>query len=249
MQSKYFTVEVRPTIANVAVGQHAAFANGDVLFDWTAFQIPRGPAKLIGISAEIRPKGDSGSTVNKFPFELLFAKSKATVAPSTLGPLNSAPAASVLLSSQADRFLGIAPVVAGDFVDADQMSYASASPANIVLQGEPNSGDTVGTDTIYVGGIAGDAFNFVSGCLINAGTLDGSEFTVDGVDPRLFMIPGDIINATTASDTSVSVALGTIASMADANTITLTATTEAEPSNNDFIYNTRPIKLILSFEK
>ncbi len=74
MTSKYFTVEVKPTIDTVAIGQHAAFANGDVLFDWMAFQVPRGPAKLIGVTAEIRPKGDAGSTVNKFPLELVFAK-------------------------------------------------------------------------------------------------------------------------------------------------------------------------------
>ena len=249
MTSKYSTVEVRPTIANVAVGQHAAFANGDVLFDWTEIQIPRGPCKLIGISAEIRPKGDSGSTVNKFPFELLFAKSKVKVAPSTLGPLNSAPAASVLLSSQADRFLGVAPVVATDFVDADQMSYASASPANIVLQGEPNSGDNVGTDTLFVAGIAGGAFAFTSTCLINAGDLDGPTMTVKDVDPRLFILPGDTVAVATTADTSVTKAMGVVASLTSTSIVLTEAFATADVVNEDIVYNTSPIKLLLHFEK
>jgi hypothetical protein len=83
--SKYFTVEVKPVMTPVNAGLNAAFADGDVLFDWTSFQVPRGASKLIGVTAEIRPKGDSGSTVNTFPFELLFAKTKDLVAPSTLG--------------------------------------------------------------------------------------------------------------------------------------------------------------------
>ena len=46
MKSKYFTVEVKPTIA-ASKQALAAFADGDLLFDWTSFQIPRGPAKLV----------------------------------------------------------------------------------------------------------------------------------------------------------------------------------------------------------
>ena len=46
MKSKYFTVEVKPTIA-ASKQALAAFTDGDLLFDWTSFQIPRGPAKLV----------------------------------------------------------------------------------------------------------------------------------------------------------------------------------------------------------
>ena len=74
-QSLYYSVTVKPTI--IASDQHAeAYAADDVLFDWTAFDVPKGASKLIGVTAEIRPKGDAGSTVNTFAFELLFAKTK-----------------------------------------------------------------------------------------------------------------------------------------------------------------------------
>ena len=38
---KYFTVEVKPTVT--ASKQHlGGFTAGDVLFDWTEFEIPKG---------------------------------------------------------------------------------------------------------------------------------------------------------------------------------------------------------------
>ena len=38
---KYFTVEVKPTMPTVAIGQHADFADGDIVFDWFGFDIRR----------------------------------------------------------------------------------------------------------------------------------------------------------------------------------------------------------------
>ena len=48
----YFTRTVKPTIT--ASKQTGAFANGDVLFDWTAVKMPRGANKLVGVTALIR---------------------------------------------------------------------------------------------------------------------------------------------------------------------------------------------------
>ena len=250
MKSKYFTVEVKPVMTPVTAGLTTTFGDGDVLFDWTSFQIPRGTAKLIGVTAEIRPKGDSGSTPNKFPFELLFAKSKNLVAPSTLGPLNAVPAASAVLSTQADRFLGQMAIVAGDFADADQMAYASAdAPNGMVFVGEPNSGDNVGTDTLYVGGIAGGNFSFTSTCLINNGDLNGPTMTVKDVDPRLFILPGDTVAVATTADTTVTKAMGVVDSMTSTTIVLTEAFTTGDVVNEDIVYNTSPIKLILTFEK
>ena len=244
---KYFTVEVKPTIPNVAAGQHAAFANGDILFDWFSFDIPKGAARLIGASVELRPKGDAGATPNLFALELMLAKSKNGVAPVTLGTVNSAPTAAL----NPDRMLTYLPIVAGDFgSELDSISFAQATPKSpVVFEGETYTGTNVGYDKYYVAGIAGDAIDFTSLVRINNGTLDGSVFTVNGVDPRLSFAEGDIIAATTTADTSVSKSLGTIKSMADANTITLTATTENAIVNDDFIYNTTPLKVVLHFER
>ena len=68
---KFYTVEVKPTIA--ASIQHAeAFASGELLFDWTEFEVPKGTVKLINTTIMIRPKGDAGPTANSFPGQLIF---------------------------------------------------------------------------------------------------------------------------------------------------------------------------------
>ena len=247
---KYFTVEVKPVMTPVNAGLNAAFGDGDVLFDWTSFQVPRGANKLIGVTAEIRPKGDAGSTVNTFAFELLFAKTKSLVAPSTLGALNSAPAALSDIEGHVDRYIGHMPIVAGDFGVTDQLAVASAdAPEGMVFEGEINSGDNVGYDTLYVGGIAGGAFDFRSGCLIDNGDLDGPTMTVKTVDPRLFIAKGDTVAVATTADPTATKAMGVVDSLT-ATTIVLTeAFTTADVVNEDIVYNTSPIKLILTFEQ
>ena len=82
--SKYFSVNVKPTIA--ASLQHAAFASGDVLFDWTEFNIPKGSAALVSAVVMVRPKGDAGPTDNRFDFQLLFSKTNTV----SLGTVNDA---------------------------------------------------------------------------------------------------------------------------------------------------------------
>ena len=145
MISKYFTVEIKPFITPIAAGQHAAFADGDVLFDWTPFQIPRGGGRIIGAHVELRPKGDSGATPNKFPLQLYLARHNSdhpdngNDSPSTLGALNSAPANLGNISNAVDHFMGHIPIVAGDFADTlDPIAVASTSDIHgIVLQQDP----------------------------------------------------------------------------------------------------------------
>jgi hypothetical protein len=243
---KYFTVEVKPVMTPVNAGLNAAFGDGDVLFDWTSFQVPRGASKLIGITAEIRPKGDAGSTVNTFAFELLFAKTKSLVAPSTLGALNAAPAA----LGDVDRYIGHVPIVSADYGVTDQLAVASADvPEGMVLEGEVNSGDNAGYDTLYVGGIAGGAFDFRSGCLIDNGDLDGPTMTVKTIDPRLFIAKGDTVAVATTADPTATKAMGVVDSLAATSIVLTEAFTTADVVNEDIVYNTSPIKLILTFER
>ena len=246
---KYFTVEVKPTIPNVAAGQHTAFANGDILFDWFSFDIPKGAARLIGASVELRPKGDAGATPNKFALELMLAKSKSGVAPVTLGTVNSAPTAVL----NPDRMITYLPIVAGDFgAELDSISFAQATPKSpVVFEGETYTGTNAGYDKYYIAGIAGDAIDFRSGCTINNGDLNGPIITVADVDPRLFLAVGDTIAATTTADTSVAKSMGVIKSMADANTITLESDFGDihNLTNDDFVYNTTPLKVVLHFER
>jgi hypothetical protein len=249
---KYFTVEVKPTIPNVAAGQHAAFGDNDLVFDWYAFDIPKGTSRMCQANLELRPKGDAGATPNEFDIDLLFAKTVNGNAPTSAGTVNSAAFASAVnLSNHMVDFIPSSNWNAHE-AHLDSTAFANIkgnTPLLPVFTGEPDSGTNVGYDRFYVAGIAAGALDFVSGVTINNGTLDGSEFTVDGRDPRLAFAVGDVIAATTTADTAVSKSLGTIKSMADANTITLETTTENAIVDGDFIYNTTPIRILLHFEK
>jgi hypothetical protein len=250
MQSKYFTREIQPFITPLTAGQHAAFADGDILFDWTAFDIPRGSCRLIGAHVEIRPKGNANVDPNIFPLELVFAKSRNAKAPGSLGALNSPAATPGSIYSQTDTFLGHMPIVAGDFADTDPLACASAAaPLGMVFEGDMDVRGTVGYnawDKIYVGGIAGGAIDLTSLTRINAGDLDGPTYTVNGTDPRLHFAQGDTLYAT-ASGSAIQLVTGTILTMGD-TWIQMTSSGVAL-SNADFIYNAYPIRIVLTFEK
>ena len=252
---KYFTVEVKPTIPNVAAGQHTQFAADDLLFDWFAFDIPKGTSRLINATMEIRPKLDSGATVNECDLDLVFAKTVNGEAPRTLGTSNSALGADRNLANHMVAY--IARTAWGAFeqhLDATSFTMLAddgTSRFNIhhlLFTGEPDSGTNVGYDRFYVAGIAHDTFDFRSEIQINNGTLDGDIFTVDGVSPLLGLAAGDVIAATATADTSVSKSLGTVKSLTT-NRIVLESTTETAVVDDDFIYNTTPIRITLHFEK
>jgi len=253
MKSKYFTVEVKPVIPATDNGLHAAFADGEILFDWTAFEVPRGGGKLIGATVEMRPKGDANSTVQPTPaLELVFAKSKPDgTAPTTLGVEGAAPVTPGVIGTQAGLYLGNMPILNAAFnTDLDSLTVGSvAAPNGMVLHPEPNSGGNVGVDTLYVGGLAGAAFNFVSSTLINNGDLDGPTMTTSGTDPRLFIAVGDTVAATITAGTTAARAMGVVESMTATTVVLTEAFTTTDVVHEDIVYNVSPIRIILSFEK
>jgi len=249
---KYFNVEVKPTIPNVAAGQHTAFADGDVLFNWHAFDVPKGAARLIGVSCDLRPKGNANADPNKFAFELFFAKSRNNgTDPTDLGTVNSAVTVPAFSPNQIMAFV---EVVSGDFADhLDSTTHSHTVPlGGVVFQGEPNpeKGTNAGYDRYYVAGMAGGNLDFTSLTRINNGDLNGPVLTVNGTDPRLFLNAGDTINVTTAADTSVSKSMGVIKSVDSATQITLeSAFTTGDVVHTDFVYNVAPITIRLHFER
>ena len=68
--SKYFSVTVKPTIAANLANADAALTANDVVFDWTAFKLPGGGNRLVGVTV-IAPTNAGAS--QDFPLDLLFA--------------------------------------------------------------------------------------------------------------------------------------------------------------------------------
>ena len=266
MQSKYFTIKVPIAIPSVATnGQHAVFADTHVLFNWTGFQMPRGGAKLLNVGLIAQCKLDAGATVNEFPVDLLFATSNA----SDLGALNTVPPE----TGWASNIVGMVEITADQYQpDLDSRSFADASRADtiadtlhgwgggiVLAPAEPLSENSKtalnpGFSTMYIGGIAKDAWDFRSVMRSTAAktVADDVAVAVDAVDPRKTFAIGDVLVNTTTADTSVQTALGTVSALG-ANLITF----EGQPgsalgaavADDDYIYNKYPITLVLHFER
>jgi len=254
MVNKYFTVEVKPTIP--ASLQHtSAFADGDVLFDWTAVQVPKGSSALMGATLMVRPKGDAGPTANNFPMDLIFSKTNTV----SLGTVNSA-----LDNRPSNDFLGLLEFAAGNYGSTSMPSTvvattgwgSSVGAPPMVLTPDPTTGNNVGYDILYVGGIARGAFDFIS---INANTEDlaaehanSQVITMDGsgMDVREHFVAGDVIHiGTSVGSPAADSVIGTVASADSATQITLEAVSQTALVDGDIFYNIHPVRAILYFEK
>lgn len=226
--AKHFDVTVKPTIK--ASKQHAgAFAAGDVLFDWTAFNIPKGAARLLNAVALVR--GTNGADQTNRDIELFFAKSINGVAPTTLGDIN----APVDTPGWFNNLIGMQFMdeSANSIGSSDDLVYMSmlqmgnrGGGPDLVLAGEPGGAARQGYDTIYVAGIAQGALNFSTAVettaaedvsALSTAIIGGTSALDDGSGSTAACLNkfavGDILHA------EDDVILGEIASLT-ANTIT-----------------------------
>tara|TARA_R100001510_G_scaffold50906_1_gene50268 strand:+ start:49 stop:882 length:834 start_codon:yes stop_codon:yes gene_type:complete len=276
--NKYFTVTVRPTIP--ASKQHLdQFSDGDALFDWAEFNVPKGANRLLNVTAIVRK--ETGTTSNEIPFSIVFGKSINKTAPNSIGTLHGTANG----IGYQHNIIGKAMFIAKDnLTKLDNIEIftlnsggADSDHCDIVLEGEPDSGINVGFDKLYVAGIAEGNLDFKTGVVtsraVDVSGLSAAQLVnadIEGTDPRTVFAPGDIIHANGTSSTDVVV--GEIESMADANTITFktdgskvlhangeTLFTNAngltafqgqdDLDSGDELYNIHPITLIFSFER
>ena len=251
--SKYFTVEVVPTIP---ASKQAAFADGKVLFDWTSFKIPRGAAKLISVCSVLR--GKNGGAPDKPKIDLFFAKSIARVAPLSIGGVNLT---MVAKPSVTNHLIGMHHIMdtdsgqnAADFWNINQSGGGATGNMipSLVLQGEPDDGD-IAFDTIYVAGAAGNAIDFGTTVIARGGEAAGvtvvetDKGNDDDPNAEFIFAPGDVLHSGTDD------VLGTVASISafasSKQDINFTAPTPNIIADNEEIFNINPIKFVLSFEK
>ena len=255
----YFTVEVKPTIlASHQAANSSVYAAGDILFDWTSFQMPKGAAKLIGATCVFRGKNGGAQLASDVDF--FFAKTINGVAPPTIGLSNGSAACGPAVSN---HIVGMARLDDGGSWGEngfDRFSIAQSGgssepsiPTEVVIQGEPDSGDNVGYDTVYLGAITGTALDFGTTVLARGGEAAGvtvvetDKGADDDPDAELIFAPGDVLHSATDD------VLGTVASIAafasSKQDITFTAVTPDAIADNEEIFNINPIRIILSFKK
>jgi len=261
---KYFTVAVTP---NIVAGYDISdmiqanktdfpFAQGDILFDWTSFDVPKGSVALRSVCAYVM--GEDGGEQADSDIGLVFAKSIDGTAPFSLGSPNA------LMTTGFDmpRHLigscklegsteGMGTVDGPAFGQVYSTFYStggnhgSGAGSLQVLEGEPNSGTNVGYDKIYVAAFCAGALDFSTGVLSTGVIGAGASATiaVDTVDARKCFQVGDTVFVH-----DVNTAAGTVKSVG-ANSIVLNAATAVAVANNDEIINTTPIRLTFGFER
>tara|TARA_R110002051_G_scaffold318144_1_gene400122 strand:+ start:38 stop:811 length:774 start_codon:yes stop_codon:yes gene_type:complete len=255
----FFTVEVKPTIpASEQAGNSSVYSAGDILFDWTSFQIPKGASKYLGATVIFRGKNGGKQTVSDV--DIFFAKTIDRVAPLTIGASNTSASCGPVVSN---HIIGMTRLDdGGSFGESafNRFSVASTGgssepslPAGLVIQGEPDTGDNVGYDTVYIAALTGTAIDFGTTVLARGGEAAGvtvvetDKGSDDDPNAETIFAVGDVLHSATDD------VLGTVASIAafgsSKQDITFAAVTPDIIADNEEIFNINPIRIVLSFEK
>ena len=252
---KYFNITVKPTIS-VAALNAGNIVNTEILFDWHGFDIPKGAARLIGITALYA--GKNGADVTVEDFELFWAKGNSNnTAPTTLGDdgavvdtfgwFNNIIGKTYIDNTETnDGDLIVGNVISADSITGGTAGANQISQSNaLVLQGVPDSGTNVGFDKIYVAAIAKATHNWGPSTMTVDGTMVTTypTLTVADLDALKAVGPGDILKD---EDDNL---FGTVKKVDSATQITLENNLVSASANDKLVFNTTPITLILSFEK
>tara|TARA_Y100000592_G_scaffold31431_1_gene50058 strand:+ start:20 stop:805 length:786 start_codon:yes stop_codon:yes gene_type:complete len=260
MITKRIIKTVKP---NVGIRGNVAFQDDDLLFDWTAFQIPKGVVDLKSIAYMIRGTEAAGGN-GALDFEIYFATSHPTtgVAPPSLGTVNAAPTA---INTALCR-----PHIIGKYLfDGSSMEDASdglitynIGSGNRNYEGQMIEGSTTfagdstysatvqGFQTIWIAGISKGAFDFGTGVLLDdaddqAAATVATGLVTDGVDADDIFVVGDEIIAYASNGSSEQV-VGTVTAVA-ANLLTVDAVAGTVTDDDELCFH-QPIHLHLGFE-
>jgi len=266
MNSRYVLATIEPKIDTLP---NTAFSAKDILFDWTAFQVPKGTCAIRSINV-ITQGTDAVAANGDQDVSLYFAKSINGVAPPTLGATNSAIA---IINAAAVR----RHIIAHQFLDATEMEdkndpligynvlgSGTHNTANLqsnrhdaiiegdtFFSGDANHSKTVeGFQTIWVAGVAIGAHNFGTACLIDGAVTDLTTRTFDvseNTDADDVFAVGDELIACAANGSSVQV-IGTVTAVT-ADTITTDGVGfDGALADDDEVCFRRPITLRLGLQ-
>ena len=273
MKSKYFNSPVITPLVKASV-QNAAFADGDIVFDWTSFDIPRGVARLLGATIITRHNKVANQVGT---LDLVFAKDNGNNStPTSIGTGNAILGVTNFASTDIIGFLpGKLSDMSGEGVTATAATYhtSAVSPSPIVLEPNPNSGSNIGVDRFYVAGLASGALDLRSLVAlddnVDISANNGTISDLDGTQPNAVFAAGDVLHV------QDNIILGEVASVTadnivlkfDGSTSTNHSGTYTVPADiaafriqngagaagdladNDLVYNVFPIRILLHFTK
>ena len=257
---KFFNVDVNPDI--VAGDISTAFGDigaNDIVFDWTAVDVPKGASMLRSVSAFVNAEDGAYGSGSLTDYELIFAKSVDGVAPPTMGVTNAAQTGcfplrhhyvgSVMLDSVITKATVTNLAFGVAYVSGTNPSQDFNNGLPLVVDLDPIGGTNVGYDKLYVAGFQMAARNYNTNVLAD-GAVDASSalsttITVKTVDATKLFSPGDQVYVMDL-DTPIP---GTLTKV-EAVTLTLSeANTTVDIADGDELINANPIRLKLGFEK
>ena len=259
--SKYFNVDVIPDCiaGDVSDNNGGDVGAGDVIFNWTAVDVPKGSCLLKNITAYVNAEDGAYGAGSLVDYELVFAKSINGVAPSNLGDINTAQDGCGELRS---HFVGSARLESAaalgtlsktTFGVIYNSTVAGSANSNIgpefVIDLEPSSGTNVGYDTLYVAALQVAARNYGTGVLLNESTIDASAnptstIIVDGVDATKIFSVGDQVYVVDL-DTPIP---GTLTKVEPLLLTFSETNSTVDITENDELLNANPIRIRLGFE-
>ena len=241
---KYFSVTVKPTMT-ASLQAANTVGGGDILYDWTSFDIPKGAANLVGITTLVR--GTDGVR-QEASIDIYFAKDVGGIAPGSLGTLSTTADG----SKYQNHLIAAAHIDTGDYKDSlDIMAVASTGQGgaatqstNMILEGDPNTGTNVGYDRLYLSAIAKGALDFRSTVQVATETATSTTAVVVKTTSALTnFAAGDVIHDEN------DLVIGTIKTVTDATNLVLEENCAAVSAVNKDLYNLTPVTFILSFER
>jgi len=255
---QYHLATIKPLMGDVTNGA-TAYAGNDVLFNWTAIEIPKGACFVRTIN--VLCAGTNGVAGNTHDIQLYYARSINGVAPSNFGVENVAPT-NLLASACKNNIIGFSMLDLSAQDDLDKLiSYniigsrtASAadntpnagSAHNIMLQADPSYPSTQGYQTIWVAGIARGAFDFGTAVALNMGSHQAAstaavQITTDGTDPRICFQPGDQLIGSTTTVTMEVVSVDSATTMTVKNV-------SAQIDDDEELVLRSPVKIYMGLE-
>ena len=257
----YFNVDVIPDCiaGDVSDNNGGDVGSGDIIFDWTAVDVPKGSCLLKSVVAYVNAEDGAYGAGSLTDYELIFAKSVNGVVPPTLGDVNAVQTGcgelrhhyvgAVRLESSVIK----GTVTKGTFGvmfhsgAVGQTNEVGAQP--FVIDLEPISGTNVGYDKLYVAAFQTSARAYGTGVLadgaVDASSAQSKTITVKTVDATKLFSKGDQVYVMDL-DTPIP---GTLTKV-EATTLTFSeANTTVDIADGDELLNANPIRIKLGFEK
>jgi hypothetical protein len=255
---KFFTVDLKPDIVNGDISNiqnanksHLDVGAGELIFDWTEVEVPKGGCMLRSITAIVN--GEDGAVANSLTnYQLIFAKSVNGEAPTSMGAVNAAQTGcfdlgdhhvgSAILESTAATGTLTNPAFHVVYHANDNSATGGGLP--LVIDLDAGAG---GFNKLYVCAFQMAARHYATGVIVNGAITSDTEdtITVDGVDAVKIFSVGDTVYLH-----DVDTALGTVKSVST-NSVVLNAAIAGgtDLADDDELVNANPIKIKLGFER